>query len=514
MSDTVKNIEKVKCQINGQDVEVSKGTSIIEAYTKIKQDIAHYCWHPDLSVAGVCRLCVVEIKGNPKLQIACNTVVQEGMVISNKSEQVEEAVRWGLDFHLINHPLDCPICDQAGECGLQEQYMKYGTYDSSMSEHKVQKRKVVDLGPKIVLDAERCIMCSRCVRFTNEISKTDELGIFNRGDRAEIGTVNDRPLDNSYSMNTVDICPVGALTSKDFRFQQRVWYLDNTETTCPGCSTGCSVKVYHSKEDVFRLKPDTSVQPWMCDEGRDVYKHTRVEGRLLSCKRLNSESKFKSVSLKEAIYASNELIKESKKISLFMTAQNTNEEYEAFAKHFEGLPVHLWEDGDKSKNDQFDDILMRGDKSPNRKGFEKIFTKTVKINELTEGDLVVVVLPENQSRVSNFNGLMAEVQKFKNVIILTVENFDSEELGAKKAIILPMKSFVEKFGTYTNYNNEEKRVQKAISLVTDAVSMTDFVDLLSGKELNILNEYIQNTKIKRELEKNKTQNEFLDKAGV
>ena len=147
-----------KCTINGQEVEVGPGQSIIEAFQRANQDIAYYCWHPGLTVAGVCRMCHVEIEGNPKLQIACNTPVQEGMKITNKSEKVKESVKWTLDFHLINHPLDCPVCDQAGECGLQEFYMKYGKYVPEMARGKVKKRKVVNLGPQVVLDTERCIL--------------------------------------------------------------------------------------------------------------------------------------------------------------------------------------------------------------------------------------------------------------------------------------------------------------------------------------------------------------------
>ena len=264
----------VKCTINGKEVEVEKGTTVIQAFKQLDEDIAHYCWHPGLSIAGVCRLCMVEIEGNPRLQIACNTPVQDGMVISNQSEMVKDAVKWGLDFHLINHPLDCPICDQAGECGLQDQYMQFGQYDPEMGKQKVKKRKVVDLGERVVLDSERCILCSRCVRFTEEVSKTNELGIFNRGDRSEIGTFEDKPLNNKYSVNTVDICPVGALTSKDFRFRQRVWFLKDKPSVCTGCSTGCSIDVYYNKEGVWRVKPRHSEVNgyWMCDEGREIYK--------------------------------------------------------------------------------------------------------------------------------------------------------------------------------------------------------------------------------------------------
>ena len=276
-----------KIKVNGQDLEVAAGTTIIQAYKQANIDICHYCWHPGLSVAGCCRLCMVQIEGMPKLQIACNTEVRDGMVVNNTSEVVKETVKWGLDFHLINHPLDCPICDQAGECGLQAQYMRFGQYDPEMAEPKVKKHKVIDLGPTVVLDSERCILCSRCVRFTDEVSKTKELGIYNRGDRSEIGTAPGVPLNNNYSLNTVDICPVGALTSKDFRFRQRAWYLKEADSICPGCSTGCNVKVSYNEEGLWRVKPRENQAVngyWMCDVGRNTYKFVNLKARLINAK--------------------------------------------------------------------------------------------------------------------------------------------------------------------------------------------------------------------------------------
>ena len=163
----------LKCTINGKELEVEPGTTIMEAMKRDSQDIAHYCYHPGLSIAGVCRLCMVEIEGNPRVQIACNTAITEGMKVNNTSEKVRDSVKWGLDFHLINHPLDCPICDQAGECGLQDQYMAYGKYDSEMAEPKQKKHKRVSLGERVMLDSERCILCSRCVRFTEGSNKNE-----------------------------------------------------------------------------------------------------------------------------------------------------------------------------------------------------------------------------------------------------------------------------------------------------------------------------------------------------
>ncbi|MEQ1665281.1 MAG: 2Fe-2S iron-sulfur cluster-binding protein, partial [Bdellovibrionales bacterium] len=367
-----------KCTINGKPVEVKPGTSVIQAFKESGQEIAHYCWHPALSVAGVCRLCMVQIEGQNKLQIGCNTLVTEGMVVSNQTPQVKETVRWGMDFHLINHPLDCPICDQAGECGLQEQYMKFGQYDPEMSEPKQKKHKVVDLGPTIMLDTERCILCSRCVRFTEEITKTNELGIFNRGDRSEIGTFKNKPLDNNYTMNTVDICPVGALTSKDFRFRQRVWYLKNAETICTGCSTGCNVNVYFNEEGTWRVKPVHNEKVngyWMCDKGRDIYKFTNKPARLLEAKK-GSKGQWDSLPAGAAAKQVGEKLRNAikthgvDKVAVVVTAQYTNEEYAAFFDYFVkdlGVKsVYQWINNPED-SEGFDGLLFRGDRNPNTK---------------------------------------------------------------------------------------------------------------------------------------------------
>jgi NADH-quinone oxidoreductase subunit G len=272
--------------IDGSAIEVADGTSLFDACRLARgESLPHFCYHPDLSIAGVCRLCQVEVEGMPKLTIACNTTVREGMVVHTRSEKVRKASQQILEMHLINHPVDCPICDQAGECGLQNQYMAYGLYDSQVAESdKVNKAKALVIGPHVVLDKERCVLCSRCVRFCNEVTHTGELGIFNRGDRAEIGVAPGRELDNAYSVNTVDICPVGALTSRDFRFQKRVWMLKSTDSICPGCATGCNVRVDHEAGRIYRLKPRRNAAvngSWMCDEGRLTYKDVHADDRLL-----------------------------------------------------------------------------------------------------------------------------------------------------------------------------------------------------------------------------------------
>ncbi len=492
-----------KCTINGQEVEVKEGATIIEAFKKMSEDIAHYCWHPGLSVAGVCRLCMVDVEGARGPQIACNTVVREGMVITNQSEQIKDIVRWGMDFHLINHPLDCPICDQAGECGLQEQYMKFGKYDPEMGLQKVKKRKVVDLGERVVLDSERCILCSRCVRFTDEVSKTNELGIFNRGDRSEIGTYKDKPLNNKYSLNTVDICPVGALTSKDFRFRQRVWYLKNADTICNGCSTGCSVKTYYNEEGLFRVKPNHNEDVngyWMCDEGRDLYKFANKESRLLKAKKFDG-STWEEVSAGSAVKSLShqllETIKETpSKVAVVYTGQFTNQEYADSLKSFDGLGVnnfYHWMNNQASK-DEFDGLLIRGDKNPNTKGLQNEASKFSGLkklenlfNELESGNIetVFVMAPENISAYPEYESHFKALSKAKNFIWMGANQTSCyESTNSSNTYLIPLKSYVEKSGTFTNHNGTDQNFNYVTTLVAGALTLSEAMTLFEGQDLD------------------------------
>lgn len=490
-----------KCTINGKEVEVKEGTSIIEAMQQSGDRIAHYCWHPGLTVAGVCRLCMVEIEGNPRVQIACNTMVTDGMKINNTSDKVRDAVKWGLDFHLINHPLDCPICDQAGECGLQDQYMEYGKYDPEMAEPKQKKHKVVDLGPTVVLDSERCILCSRCVRFTEEVSKTNELGIFNRGDRSEIGTHDGVELNNKYSLNTVDICPVGALTSKDFRFRQRVWYLKDAETVCNGCSAGCNVKAYYNKEGFFRVKPVYNEKVnghWMCDEGRDIYKFVNKEHRLLKAQ-VRGASGWTEMVAGAGAKSAHEVLKKSSadSLALVLTAQYSVEEFDAivstFVNEFKTKKVYFWINN-KETFDNFDGLLLRGDKNPNTKGLLKVLEKhgvTAPWTELTQGlasgaiKTVVVAGPENQVAFPDMAERVKELSKAQNLIWLQAGK--SEALAALTGNIwlIPTKTFVEKDGTFINQAGLEQKFKKVTTVVSEALTLTEAALLLAGKNLMI-----------------------------
>ncbi|MBP1654683.1 MAG: nuoG, partial [Bacteroidetes bacterium] len=245
----------VTVTIDGKQIQANPGQTIIEVARDHGMEIPHFCWHPKLSVAGNCRMCLVEVEKNPKLAIACSTQVAEGMVVHTANERVIRARHAVMEFLLINHPLDCPICDEAGECKLQDYAYSHSIGASRFEEDKVHKPKRVELGPNVLLDTERCIMCSRCVRFCDEIAKKPQLTFTQRGDHVELTTFPGEQLDNPYAMNTIDICPVGALTSRDFRFKARVWEMSATESVCPGCSRGCNIFVWVRNNEILRLTP-------------------------------------------------------------------------------------------------------------------------------------------------------------------------------------------------------------------------------------------------------------------
>jgi len=306
MTQPATNPDLVTVNIDGQEIAVPKGTNVIEAARKLAIDIPHYCYHEKLSVAGNCRMCLIEMgmpavdpatkapiideatgkqKVNwiPKPIIGCGTNVSPGMHIRTTTPMVKDARESVMEFLLINHPLDCPICDQAGECKLQEQATGYGRGYSRYIEPKNVKPKRTVLGPRVTLDDERCILCSRCIRFSREIAKDDVLGFTERGSYSTLTCFPGRELANNYSLNTVDICPVGALTSTDFRFKMRVWFLKQTNSICTESSVGANTVVWSREGTIYRITPrqnDAVNDTWMTDSGRMLYKQVQAETRL------------------------------------------------------------------------------------------------------------------------------------------------------------------------------------------------------------------------------------------
>lgn len=366
-------------EIDGQQVTVEDGMNLIQAAEQIGIEIPHYCYHPGLTVAGNCRMCLIEIEKMPKLQIGCATLASQGMVVRTTSERVKNTREGIMEFLLINHPLDCPICDQAGECRLQQYSDEFGTGESRFTEEKVHQPKRVDIGRFVKFDGERCIKCTRCVRFTDEVSRTHELGLFERGDHAIIGTFPDRPLDNPYSGNTVDICPVGALTWDPFRFRARVWFLKDVASVCGGCARGCSVNLSVFDNRIHRITPRYNEQVnkwWMCDAGRrsfePLYDRARLEGAMVRAE--GSSAAAAPATIRDALDAAAARLRRFSEgdkagaLAAIVSARLTVEDLHLATTVLRdtigigrvALPPH--EEGED------DDLLIRRDKTPNGRG--------------------------------------------------------------------------------------------------------------------------------------------------
>lgn len=461
-----------KVTIDGKEIVARDTASIIEAAYEAGITIPHYCYHPKLSIAGNCRMCMVELEGRPKLEIACNTRVADGMVVHTNSPRVLEGRRGVLEFLLINHPLDCPICDQAGECGLQDYYMQYGLYRSRFQEEKVHKHKVVDFGPDVIYDAERCILCTRCVRFCHEVSKTDELGLFNRGDHAEIATFPDKRLDNNYAGNTVDICPVGALTSKDFRFKIRVWFLQETKSICPGCSRGCNISIHQHNGRVYRLKPrrnDEVNDTWMCDLGRFAYKAINADTRLLHPQVRQGET-LTQTTWQEAVQRAVTAMQQpgGAAVGMIVAPQGTNEDcyvLARLAKEAIGTPHVLLDPGPAG---EADNILLQADRQPNSRGAqemglpapatpaqrqalaEAIEQGTINTLYVVDTDLETVFGPERAAQLA---------ARLECLILQTAH----ARPGCTRAhVVLPSTTYAERDGTFTNFQGRIQRINAAI----------------------------------------------------
>lgn len=468
--------KKVKLTINGKTIEAAAGTTVFNAAAENNIFIPHYCYHPDLSVAGVCRMCMVDIEKNPRLQISCNTPVAEGMVVRTDTEKVKDTVKNVLELHLINHPLDCPICDKAGECKLQDFYADYGLYESRMDYEKVHKPKVQDIG-SIVLDSERCILCSRCVRFTAEVTKTNELGIFNRGDRSVLGTVDNQPLKNDYTGNLADICPVGALTAKDFRFKQRVWFLDKTQSVCTLCAHGCNTVVSKNPQTnkLFRVEPRRNPEvnkSWICDRGRWDFHYVHDENRLTEPKRWVDNQWVEQTWHTAFQSLGEEVATAPENVLVALSTQMTNEEIADSVSTFsqKGVSAFTWvvDEASASEKTPFDGLLKHHDLTPNARGFEK-----------TMKTLGVSWMNSSQASEKLKNG------KYSRLLVLGLEGYEMPGLAAlllsapsstKVALhatsqnnflekcdwVLPNVSAFEKSGTLLNAQGRLQKLQASV----------------------------------------------------
>ncbi|HXG04509.1 MAG TPA: molybdopterin-dependent oxidoreductase [Candidatus Binatia bacterium] len=468
--------------IDGKEVEVPEGTNLIEAARVAGVEVPHYCYHPALSVAGQCRLCMVDVEKAPRPTIACNTPAADGMVVRTDTERVRETRRSIMEFHLINHPLDCPVCDQAGECWLQIYYMRHGLYEPRMVDDKVRKPKAVPLGPHVILDAERCILCSRCVRFCDEITGTGELGIFHRGDHSEIGLFPGRVLDNPYSGNVVDICPVGALTDRDFRFQVRVWYLDTARSVCPGCARGCNIEVHVNRRRphhaggrrVARLKPRFNADVnkwWMCDEGRYGFGFVDDPDRLTVPARRQGDEPV-PVAWEEALGALTAALRRpAERVAVIASPKMPNEDLFALRRLVEVLGVRqVGFRVPPAAPGYEDDLLIRADKNPNTRGAELIGL---------DGDVAAILAAARAGQVDTLwvfdHDLLASGWPETDVAraltaaeTLVFTGTNANRTSARAHLVLPAAAWVERDGTFTNFEGRVQRFRSAVDPLGEA----------------------------------------------
>lgn len=469
-----------KLTIDGKEIEVPKGTRVIEAAKQVGVDVPYYCYHPGLSIAGNCRMCLVEIEKTPKLQIACHTECGDGMIVKTDTQKVKDTRKHVLEFLLVNHPLDCPICDQAGECWLQDYYLNYGAYESRLNEDKNKKPKATPIGEHVMLDAERCILCSRCVRFTDEITHTQELGIIKRGSQAEITVFPGKNLDNNYSGNVVDICPVGALTDRDFRFKMRVWYLDSKNSICNGCSRGCNIQIqtrgvnrpHHAGgARVQRLKPrfnEAVNKWWMCDVGRYGYKfhdENRITNPILRENGKVSETHWDHLIPQVA----KKLQTVKGKIGVFVSPQLSNEEIFLIQKFFrqeikraEIFLVKANPDGIQ------DDFLLRSDRNPNSKGAEMLGLKYD--DKAVEEFFKACGTGQVEGAIVFGQDLFAlkGAEILKNLSWSIFIGSNHNVMSEYARVVLPAATYAEKDGTFTNFEGRVQRFERALEPLAEA----------------------------------------------
>ena len=486
--------------VNDKSVEIgpSEKLNCIQAAQRAGVEIPSYCWHPEMSVVASCRMCLVEVGDKkpdgtiamqPKLFPGCQTPVKDGTVIVSNSEKVKAAQKATLEYLLLNHPLDCPVCDQAGECGLQDYSYEFGRGYSRLQEPKNIKPDKDYIGDQITLFTDRCIMCTRCVRFTREISGTAELQVISRGTHEEIDIFPGDPCNNKLAGNVVDLCPVGALCSKDFLYEQRVWWLKTKNSVCPGCSTGCSITVDQNEDVLYRLKPRVNEQAqghFMCDEGRFGWKYVQSEKRL---KRPEQRANGQVVSrdwetifpaIRNAIRDS--LIRSPNKFAAVISPWATVEEAYLLATYAKKLSPHaklaigpvrvvgeddLYPKDVHGKPEPKTKFTIRAEKCPNRRGVEAVMQQmqgsVIEFSSILEGvsrgeiEALYILGGDPEGWISD-----SDATKLDKLKLLVVQDLLESAASRKAHFVLPGAAWAEKDGTFVNHNGLAQAIHRGV----------------------------------------------------
>jgi len=448
-----------KVTIDGIEVEVQDGINVIEAAKAADVHVPHFCYHPSLTVVGQCRMCLVEVDGMPKLQAGCATPVKDGMKVHVWNDKVDKARKGQMEFLLINHPLDCPICDKAGECPLQDYAFNYGAVESRYGEVKRTYPGMdrTPIGPHVVQNMNRCIHCTRCIRFTQEISGTSELAFFKRGASTEVGVFAGVPLDNWMSACVTDICPTGALTTREFRFESRVWNLESAESVCNGCDVGCNIFIGHRNGQVFRYRPRVNPDVndhWLCDYGR--FSHEKYDTDRVVVPKVRQDDYLGISTWSEAMEAIAGAVSDAQSIGVIASAQMTNEEAflakQLFADRMKAnvsvtvdpiAPIKM-----KSKTE-----WLTGDQgAPNFRGVSSILG----VGQAPSPLDVLFILDAHFTATPDVDALR------KSAKFLVVISWDANHPLAEVAdVLLPGTVLPEKEGTFTNLQGRVQRIHQA-----------------------------------------------------
>ncbi len=463
---------------DGKPVEVPKNLNLIDAAKLAGIDIPHFCYHPRLSVVGQCRMCLVEIEGIPKIQAACTTPLKDGLAVKTTTDKVKSSRAATMEFLLINHPLDCPICDQAGECTLQDNSFGYGqqlsNYDEQKRQYPTFDRTMI--GPHVIADMTRCIQCTRCIRFTHEIAGTSELTFLDRGGRTLVWTHAGQALDNDWSGCAADVCPVGALTTREFRFRSRVWYLKKTPSVCPGCNVGCNTSVESKDEVVYRFLPRLNPKVndyWLCDHGRflseslndrDVLKATLREGNAVQ------ETIVPAV-VERMAREIRRTVESVGPAGLFFlgSAHLSNEEnflLRKIADHLACSNRDVVVDKSRVRRIKSQKEWIEGDEAgPNFRGARDMGLSPGQgghgLDAILSGKAspeVVVVADADFSAIADDAAKVAQLRKAR---FLAVAARTSNALTRAADVVLPAASLAEKEGTFTNVQGRVQKFEQA-----------------------------------------------------
>ncbi len=469
-------MKEVTLTVDGKKLTVPEGTLIIDACEQNGIYIPRFCYHKHLTKSGNCRMCLVKIERNPKPQPSCMTPVADGMIVYTNTPEIAQMRKAMLEFILINHPLDCPICDKAGECMLQDQYMMFSGDKSRFNEEKVAKEKLYIFSDRIIYDAERCITCGRCVRFTREVSKTNKLGLVERGDKTYVSLAPGDTFDDPYSYCVTDICPVGALTSRQFRFKERVWNLHKTDSICAGCSRGCNIIIETKNNKIYRVRPRENPnvnKSWMCDFAR-IYYTNPIKNRAVGV-RIN----HKAVDYKKFVKEVAGLFKDhGQQMALVASSYATNEELALAKQLVEAMGIkgvffkadRVWDE--KTCEVKSDDILVTEDKTPNMAGVKKTFPQAQDISKLVLSDYQYAFVW----------GQNAPMEKLAGLQLISLSAI-KDQIHEKAKWSIAGRISTEKHGSFINVDGYVQSFRRAIKGEDNFDEVTFFVDLL--KELGV-----------------------------